>query len=133
MFANLTSPVKITVLNWDSSKFGSNMFNSSYIYKGNISITGKLTDASAFQNARIDGVLTFPSSLTNINTSLIDVKIVNIASCETVPTLNSVSNIYSYGIHTEKVIIGHGMMSQYAAATNWSTIYAYGLLEEATE
>jgi hypothetical protein len=25
------------------------------------------------------------------------------------------------------------MMSQYAAATNWSTIYAYGLLEEATE
>lgn len=128
-----TAPFKLTVLNWDITYARANMFYNYYIYKGDIVATGNYTDTVLFNSIHLTGTLKLPSTLVTINYGVSGVGVLDISSCETIPTLTNLQNIFSGGICPSKIIIGYGMMSQYAAATNWSTLYSYGLLEEATE
>ena len=61
--------------------------------------------------------------------SLCHFECLDLSTIETPPTLSSLTpNSINF-----KIKVMHGTLSLYAAATNWSTLYAYELLEEATE
>lgn len=93
-----------------------------------VTINGELGDVETIK---------IPSSVTMIGIGTIPynygfLKIVDLTLLEAPPTLSYGNSAYLNYI-AFKFLVAHGTLSLYENATNWSTVYAAGLIEEATE